>query len=78
MCAGSRNRATVVMAAQGYPEEYATGHEITGIDQAIAAGCLVFQAGTKYKDNRLVTAGGTCAGGQCARPFGRARGPSRV
>ena len=41
--------ATVVMAAQGYPDDYASGHEITGIDQATAAGCMVFQAGTKYK-----------------------------
>ncbi len=49
---------TVVMSAQGYPDEYETGVEITQLDEAERLGCLVFQAGTKLKDNRLVTAGG--------------------
>jgi len=54
----SQSAVTVVMAAQGYPEVYASGHAITGIDAATATGCTVFQAGTKFKDARLVTAGG--------------------
>ncbi len=49
---------TVVMAARGYPGDYATGHEITGIDSAEAKGCQVFHAGTKVIDDRLVTSGG--------------------
>lgn len=49
---------TVVMAAPGYPEAYDTGVEITGIEEAAATGCLVFHAGTKVIDGRLVTAGG--------------------
>ncbi len=49
---------TVVMAAHGYPGDYATGHEITGIDSAEAKGCQVFHAGTKVIDDRLVTSGG--------------------
>ena len=49
---------TVVMAARGYPGDYATGHEITGIDSAEAKGCQVFHAGTKLVDDRLVTSGG--------------------
>jgi phosphoribosylamine---glycine ligase len=49
---------TVVMAAPGYPDEYESGVEITHIDDAEAEGCLVFQAGTKQKDDRLLTAGG--------------------
>ncbi len=50
--------ATVVMAARGYPGEIETGVPITGIDQAEATGCQVFHAGTKQKDDRLVTNGG--------------------
>jgi phosphoribosylamine--glycine ligase len=55
-----RNQAavTVVMAAGGYPDQYATGHEITHIDRAEAMGCLVFHAGTKLHNGRLLTAGG--------------------
>jgi phosphoribosylamine--glycine ligase len=49
---------TVVMASRGYPGEYETGVEISGIAEAEASGCLVFHAGTKYMDDRLVTAGG--------------------
>jgi phosphoribosylamine---glycine ligase len=49
---------TVVMAAQGYPDEYPTGHDITGIERATDAGCLVYLAGARRKDQRLLTAGG--------------------
>lgn len=49
---------TIVMASNGYPGDYTKGVEITGIDQAEAGGCLVFQAGTKIKDGRLLTDGG--------------------
>lgn len=49
---------TVVMAAPGYPEEYESGVEITHIDAAEKLGCQVFQAGTKQKEARLLTAGG--------------------
>lgn len=49
---------TVVMAAPGYPEAYDTGVLLTGTAEAAATGCLVFHAGTKVVDGRLVTAGG--------------------
>src|SRR5690606_25007358 len=49
---------TVVMASPGYPGEYETGTPISHIDQAEATGCLVFHAGTKWKEDRLLTAGG--------------------
>ncbi|MCB0061812.1 MAG: phosphoribosylamine--glycine ligase, partial [Caldilineaceae bacterium] len=49
---------TVVMASRGYPGEYESGVEITGIDAAETNGCVVFHAGTKIMDERLVTAGG--------------------
>lgn len=49
---------TVVMASEGYPDEYRSGLEIFGIDDAEATGCTVYQAGTRLKDGRLITAGG--------------------
>ena len=49
---------TVVMASAGYPGDYSTGVEITMIDAAVEAGALVFQAGTKSNDGRLLTDGG--------------------
>ncbi|MFO7632622.1 MAG: phosphoribosylamine--glycine ligase [Caldilinea sp.] len=49
---------TVVMASEGYPEEYRTGLEIFGIDDAEAIGCTVYHAGTRLKDGRLITVGG--------------------
>jgi phosphoribosylamine--glycine ligase len=49
---------TVVMAARGYPGDYAKGHEIAGLEDARRNGVLVFHAGTKLVDERLVTSGG--------------------
>jgi phosphoribosylamine--glycine ligase len=53
-----RAAVTVVMAAHGYPGDYVAGHEITHIERAEAFGCLVFHAGTKWHNGRLLTAGG--------------------
>ncbi|MCC6457614.1 MAG: phosphoribosylamine--glycine ligase [Caldilineaceae bacterium] len=49
---------TVVMASAGYPVEYEVGIEITNIEAAEQLGCLVFHAGTKRLNGRLLTAGG--------------------
>ena len=47
----------VVMASGGYPGEYATGHEIVGVDHA-SGDALVFHASTRRDGDRVVTAGG--------------------
>jgi phosphoribosylamine--glycine ligase len=53
----------VVMASGGYPIDYETGKEIKGINEANDnKDTVVFQAGTEYKDNKLVTAGGRVLG----------------
>ena len=49
---------TVVLAAADYPERGDSGSPIEGIDDAEAAGALVFHAGTAVRDGRLVTNGG--------------------
>ncbi|MEQ1858556.1 MAG: phosphoribosylamine--glycine ligase [Chthoniobacteraceae bacterium] len=49
----------VVMASGGYPAKYATGKTITGLD---AADAVVFHAGTRQEDGRVVTAGGRVLG----------------
>ncbi|MBI2094773.1 MAG: phosphoribosylamine--glycine ligase [Candidatus Omnitrophica bacterium] len=49
----------VVIASQGYPEEYETGKKIAGVSTARENPDIqVFHAGTKQKDGHLVTAGG--------------------
>jgi phosphoribosylamine--glycine ligase len=54
--------ACVVMAAGGYPEGYKKGVAIHGIDSAEATGAMIFQAGTKLKQNQCVTDGGRVLG----------------
>ncbi len=48
----------VVMAAGGYPGDYAKGHLIEGTDAAPGPDRQVFHAGTRLDGDRLVTAGG--------------------
>ena len=49
---------TVVVAASGYPDAGDRGSAITGVDDAEAAGALVFHAGTARHGDALVTNGG--------------------
>jgi len=49
----------VVLASAGYPDAVETGQPITGLtDAARVPGALVFHAGTRAHERRLVTAGG--------------------
>jgi len=53
----------VVCAAGGYPGHYEKGRPISGLDDAEELpGVVVFQAGTKIEDGRLVTSGGRVLG----------------
>lgn len=50
---------SVVLASGGYPGEYQKGLEISGVDDAETMdGIVVFHAGTKQENGRLLTAGG--------------------
>jgi phosphoribosylamine--glycine ligase len=54
--------ACVVVAAEGYPGKYQKGLPLHGIAQAESRGALVFHAGTKLKQQQLVTDGGRVLG----------------
>lgn len=51
-----KTAVTVMMVSGGYPEDYEKGKEITGFKEV--EGSLVFHAGTKEKDGKIVTSGG--------------------
>ena len=52
----------VVLASGGYPQKYSTGYEIDGLCQAESLGALLFHAGTKLEDGKILTAGGRVLG----------------
>jgi phosphoribosylamine---glycine ligase len=54
--------ACVVMAAAGYPGDYAKGSMISGISQAESTDAMVFHAGTQRKGAALFTDGGRVLG----------------
>lgn len=47
---------TVMMVSGGYPGSYHKGEEISGLDKV--SGSILFHAGTKNEDGRVVTSGG--------------------
>jgi phosphoribosylamine--glycine ligase len=55
---GDEAAVTVVLVAPDYPERNDSGSPIEGVEEAVAAGALVFHAGTAMHGDRLVTNGG--------------------
>jgi phosphoribosylamine---glycine ligase len=58
LAVGDQACVTVVLTAREYPASGDSGTPITGVDEAEAAGALVFHAGTAMRDGELVTNGG--------------------
>jgi phosphoribosylamine--glycine ligase len=59
----SHTAVCVVLASQGYPGDYEKDKEIRGLEKAQEMeNAVVFHAGTAFKDNRTVTAGGRVLG----------------
>jgi phosphoribosylamine--glycine ligase len=56
--ASAEAAVTIVLAGEGYPERPDNGTRIEGVDDAEAAGALVFHAGTALRGETLVTSGG--------------------
>lgn len=55
--------ACVVMASGGYPKKYTTGLEISGLDKnGQVENAFVYHAGTRFEDNKFLTAGGRVLG----------------
>ena len=52
----------VVLASGGYPGSYMKGAPIHGLEEAEAAGALVFHAGTAEKNGKIITSGGRVLG----------------
>lgn len=48
----------VVLASKGYPDSYQKGDEITGLDFPNTDEIMVFHAGTKKEDGKVLTSGG--------------------
>lgn len=48
----------VVIAAKGYPDKYEKGKEIKGIEDALESGLMVFHAGTKADNGKILSSGG--------------------
>jgi phosphoribosylamine--glycine ligase len=53
--------ACVVLASEGYPGPYPSGREIRGLEASFE-NAVVFHAGTKLQEGKLVTAGGRVVG----------------
>lgn len=51
-----RSAVCVMLVSGGYPEQYAKGYPISGIDKV--DGSIVFHSGTAVKDGQIVTNGG--------------------
>ncbi|MEH6910165.1 MAG: phosphoribosylamine--glycine ligase [Oceanicoccus sp.] len=54
----SRSSIGVVLAAGGYPGDYAKGEIISGLDSCDNSEAKVFHAGTKLENGQVVTSGG--------------------
>ena len=52
----------VVMCSGGYPGKYPVGKEIKGLEAAKGADTIVFHAGTKKVNDKIVTSGGRVLG----------------
>ena len=53
-----RAAASVMTVSRGYPTGYEKGYEITGLDGKYGKQSIIFQAGTKQLDGKIMTNGG--------------------
>ncbi len=48
---------STILASEGYPEKYSTGHQIKGFEK-LSKETILFHAGTRKKENAILTSGG--------------------
>lgn len=65
--ADPRAAATVMAVSRGYPTGFEKGYEITGLNEKFGKDSLIFHAGTKQDDGKVVTDGGRVF---CVTSFG--------
>ncbi len=53
-----RSAATIMAVSKGYPLGFNKGFEITGLEKDYGKNSIVFQAGTKEEDGKVITNGG--------------------
>jgi phosphoribosylamine--glycine ligase len=53
-----RIACTIVAVSGGYPGSYEKGYPISGLEEPLPADSLIFHAGTKEEDGKVVTSGG--------------------
>lgn len=53
-----RAAATVVAVSRGYPTGYQTGYEIAGLNEKYGKQTLIFHAGTREEEGKILTNGG--------------------
>ena len=58
----SKSAACIIAASGGYPGSYEKGKEIKGLENINNEDTVVFHAGTKLKENKIVTNGGRVLG----------------
>lgn len=69
--ADPRAAATIMAVSKGYPLGYAKGMEIIGLDGRYGKQSLIFQAGTKQEEDRIVSNGGRVL---CVTSYGESIG----
>lgn len=57
----------VVAASGGYPDKYETGKEISGLER-LSGGVMVFHAGTRRENGKILTSGGRVLGVTAVAP----------
>ena len=62
-----RSAATIMTVSKGYPGPFEKGFEITGLGDDYGKQSLVFQAGTKEEEGKIITNGGRVL---CVTSFG--------
>lgn len=65
--AASEFATCVVLASGGYPDSYQTGKEISGLEE-LPEGVVVFHAGTRRENGKILTSGGRVMGVTAVAP----------